>query len=157
MLQQASFYANFWNNFQEGTTIAEDGDIFAFYLPQMSDEFPNPVMGGGEFVTAFSDRGEVQQVQTFLASPEFATAKATLGTWVSANSGVPLDTYENPIDRLSAEYLTNPDGIFRFDASDLMPAAVGAGAFWTEMTAWFAQDKPTEAVLQAIDEAWPSS
>lgn len=157
MLQQASFYANFWNNFQEGTTIAEDGDIFAFYLPQMSDEFPNPVMGGGEFVTAFSDRGEVQQVQTFLASPEFATAKASLGTWVSANSGVPLDTYVNPIDRLSAEYLTNPDGIFRFDASDLMPAAVGAGAFWTEMTAWFATDKATEAVLQAIDEAWPSS
>jgi alpha-glucoside transport system substrate-binding protein len=58
---------------------------------------------------------------------------------------------------LSAEYLTNPDGIFRFDASDLMPAAVGAGAFWTEMTAWFAEDKPTEAVLRGIDEAWPSS
>ena len=96
-------------------------------------------------------------MQTFLSSPEFATAKVALGTWVSANSGVPLDTYANPIDRLSAEYLTNPDGIFRFDASDLMPAAVGAGEFWTQMTAWFAEDKSTEEVLKAIDAAWPSS
>ena len=158
MLQQASFYANFWENFQPGTTIAEDGDVFAFYLPAIDDAVaPNPVVGGGEFVTAFADRPEVQAAQTFLSSPEFATSKASLGTWVSANSGVPLDTYANPIDRLSAEYLTDPAGTFRFDASDLMPAAVGAGAEWTEMTAWFAEDKPTDEVLKAIDAAWPAS
>jgi alpha-glucoside transport system substrate-binding protein len=158
MLQQASFYANFWENFQPGTTIAEDGDVFAFYLPAIDDAIaPNPVVGGGEFVTAFADRAEVQAVQTYLASPEFATSKASLGTWVSANSGVPLETYANPIDKLSAQYLTDPSGTFRFDASDLMPAAVGAGAEWTEMTAWFAEDKPTADVLKAIDAAWPAS
>ena len=158
MLQQASFYANFWGNFKEGTTIAEDGDIFAFYLPAVDEAIaPNPVVGGGEFVTAFADRPEVQAAQTFLSSPEFATAKAALGTWVSANSGVPLDTYANPIDRLSAQYLTDPAGTFRFDASDLMPAAVGAGSFWKEMTAWFAEDKPTDEVLKAIDASWPAS
>ena len=158
MLQQASFYANFWENFQPGTTIAEDGDVFAFYLPAIDDAVaPNPVVGGGEFVTAFADRPEVQAVQTFLSSPEFATAKVAEGTWVSANSGVPLDTYANPIDKLSAQYLTDPAGTFRFDASDLMPAAVGAGAEWTEMTAWFAEDKPTDEVLKAIDAAWPAS
>ena len=157
MLQQASFYANFWANFDENAVIAEDGDVFAFYLPAITDAVSTPIVGGGEFVTAFSDAPAVQAVQTYLASAEFATSKASLGTWVSANSGVPLDTYTNPIDRLSAEYLTDQSGTFRFDASDLMPAAVGAGAFWTEMTAWFAEDKPTEAVLQAIDDAWPAS
>jgi len=158
MLQQASFYANFWENFQPGATIAEDGDVFAFYLPAVDDAIaPNPVVGGGEFVTAFADRPEVAAVQTYLSSPEFATSKASLGTWVSANSGVSLDTYANPIDRLSAEYLTDPNGTFRFDASDLMPAAVGAGAEWEQMTAWFAEDKPTDEVLKAIDAAWPAS
>jgi alpha-glucoside transport system substrate-binding protein len=157
MLQQASFYANFWENFQPGATIAEDGDVYAFYLPAISDAVPNPVVGGGEFVTAFSDRPEVQEAQAFLSSAEFATAKASKGTWVSANSGVPLETYANPIDKLSAQYLTDPNGTFRFDASDLMPAAVGAGAFWKEMTAWFAEDKPTADVLKAIDAAWPAS
>lgn len=158
MLQQASFYANFWENFQPGTTIAEDGDVFAFYLPAVDEAIaPNPVVGGGEFVTAFSDRPEVATVQAFLSSAEFATAKASKGTWVSANSGVPLETYVNPIDQLSAQYLTDPDGTFRFDASDLMPAAVGAGSFWKEMTAWFAEDKPTADVLKAIDASWPAS
>ncbi len=158
MLQQASFYANFWENFKPGTTIAEDGDVYAFYLPAIDDAVaPNPVVGGGEFVTAFADRPEVAAAQTFLSSAEFATAKAALGTWVSANSGVPLDTYANPIDKLSAQYLTDPNGTFRFDASDLMPAAVGAGAEWKEMTAWFAEDKPTKDVLAAIDAAWPAS
>lgn len=159
MLQQASFYANFWGNFQEGATVGVDGDAYAFYLPAMDDAVaPQPVVGGGEFVAAFADRPEVAAVQTYLASPEFATSKASLGTWVSANSGVPLDTYaEGSIDQLSAQYLTDLTGTFRFDASDLMPAAVGAGAEWTEMTAWFAEDKPTAEVLKAIDAAWPAS
>jgi alpha-glucoside transport system substrate-binding protein len=158
MLQQASFYAAQWESFKPGAVVAEDGDVFAFFLPQVKDEFPNPVVGGGEFTTAFSDRPEVQAAQTYLSSPEYATARAAQpGGWVSANSGVPLDTYTDAIAQLSAQFLTDPNGIFRFDASDLMPAAVGAGAEWTQMTAWFGEDKPTEEVLQAIDDAWPAS
>ncbi len=159
MLQQASFYANFWTNFQEGATVGPDGDAFAFYLPAIDEGIaPQPVVGGGEFVAAFADRAEVVAVQNYLSSAEFATNKASLGTWVSANSGVPVDTYaEGSIDQLSAQYLTDLGGTFRFDASDLMPAAVGAGAMWTEMTAWFAEDKPTAEVLKAIDAAWPAS
>jgi alpha-glucoside transport system substrate-binding protein len=38
-----------------------------------------------------------------------------------------------------------------------MPAAVGAGAEWKELTAWFAEDKSTADVLAAIDAAWPAS
>ena len=159
MLQQASFYAAQWESFKPGAVVAEDGDVFAFFLPEIDAAVAaDPVVGGGEFTTAFSDRPEVQAVQTYLSSPEYHTARAAQpGGWVSANSGVPLDTYTDAIAKLSAQYLTNPDGVFRFDASDLMPAPVGAGAFWTQMTAWFAEDKPTQEVLQAIDAAWPAS
>jgi alpha-glucoside transport system substrate-binding protein len=157
MLQQASFYANFWTEFNPDAVVAEDGDAYAFYLPEMNDGVPTPVVGGGEFVTAFADRAEVVAAQTFLASAEFATAKVKEGTWVSANSGVPLDAYApGSIDQLSAQFLTDPQGTFRFDASDLMPAAVGAGAMWKQMTAWFAEDKPTDKVLKDIDAAWPA-
>jgi alpha-glucoside transport system substrate-binding protein len=159
MLQQASFYAAQWDSFKKGAKVAEDGDVFAFYLPQIDGAVAaNPVVGGGEFTVAFSDRPEVQAVQTYMSSPEYATARvAQPGGWVSANNGVPLDTYTDAIAALSAKYLTDPAGVFRFDASDLMPAAVGAGAEWKEMTAWFAEDKPTADVLAAIDAAWPAS
>ena len=33
MLQQASFYAAQWESFKPGAIVAEDGDVFAFYLP----------------------------------------------------------------------------------------------------------------------------
>ena len=87
----------------------------------------------------------------------FASNKVKLGGWVSANSGVDLSLYQDPISKLSAEYLTKSDATFRFDASDLMPAAVGAGAEWKQLTAWFATDQSTQTTLQNIDAAWPSS
>jgi alpha-glucoside transport system substrate-binding protein len=46
---------------------------------------------------------------------------------------------------------------FRFDGSDLMPASVGAGSFWTGLVDWIsANGENTEAVLQAIDASWPA-
>lgn len=156
MLQQASFYAAQWPSFKKDVTIAEDGDIFAFYLPQIKDDIPTPIVGGGEFVTAFADRPEVQAFQAYLSSDTFATLKVAAGGWVSANSGVPLETYTDPISQLSAKYLTDANATFRFDASDLMPAQVGAGSFWKEMTAFFAENKSVQATTEAIDASWPS-
>ncbi len=157
MLQQASFYAAQWPSFKKDVKISETGDVFAFYLPPISADVPTPIVGGGEFVTAFSDKPEVQAFQTYLSSGEFATLKVKAGGWVSANSAVPLDAYTDPISQLSAKYLTDAKATFRFDASDLMPAAVGAGAEWKQLTAWIAEDQDTTKTLQNIDAAWPSS
>ena len=59
---------------------APDGDVFAFYLPPISTQFGNPVEGGGEFVTAFSDTPEVQAVQTYLSTPEWASSRVKVAT-----------------------------------------------------------------------------
>jgi alpha-glucoside transport system substrate-binding protein len=153
MLQQASFYGAQW---PKGTKVAEDGDVFAFYLPPISTSVPTPVVGGGEFITAFSSRPEVQAVQTYLSTPEWATSRIKVATgWVSANQGADQSAYTDPIDKLSAKYLTDANATFRFDASDLMPAAVGAGQEWKSMTAWFAQGKSIQQTASDIDNAWP--
>jgi len=154
MLQQASFYGAQW---PKGTNISANGDVFAFYLPPVNPSIPTPVEGGGEFITAFSNRPEVQAVQEYLSTPDWATSRIKVATgWVSANQGVDQSVYSDPIDQLSAKLLTQKDATFRFDASDLMPPAVGAGAEWTQMTAWFAQGKSIPDVAGAIDAAWPS-
>ena len=59
--------------------------------------------------------------------------------------------------RLSFEILADPEAVIRFDGSDLMPAAVGAGTFWREMTNWFAHDTADQAVLDNIEASWPTS
>jgi alpha-glucoside transport system substrate-binding protein len=47
--------------------------------------------------------------------------------------------------------------IFLFDGSDQMPAEVGTGSFWKEMTAWISGDQDVDTTLKNIDESWPSS
>ena len=155
MLQQASFYEPQW---PKGTNVGPDGDVFAFYLPAINSSVQTPVEGGGEFVTAFSSRPEVQAVQNYLSTPDWADSRIKVAPgWVSANQKVDQTLYTDPIDKLSAKYLTDPNSTFRFDASDLMPAAIGSGEEWKAMTAWFGQGQSIQQVASDIDGAWPSS
>jgi alpha-glucoside transport system substrate-binding protein len=153
MLQQASFYEAQW---PKGTTVGPNGDIWAFKLPAVDPTVSDPVEGGGEFVAAFSSRPEVQAVQNYLSTSDWATARIKVASgWVSANQGVDPSVYTDPIDQLSAKYLTDPSATFRFDASDLMPAAIGSGKEWSEFTAWFASNQSVAKTAANIDAAWP--
>ncbi|HWH30530.1 MAG TPA: ABC transporter substrate-binding protein [Mycobacteriales bacterium] len=151
--RQASFYAANW---PEGTEVAEDGDVFAFYLPGETED-EKPVLGGGEFLLAFRDAPEVQALQTFHASAEWATlaAQAGGGRAVSANKNVDLSECDcSPIDDLSFEILQDENAVFRFDGSDAMPAAVGSNSFWKEATNWIT-GKSTKDTVDAIEASWP--
>ena len=153
MLQQASFYEAQW---PKGTNVSSTGDAFAFYLPPVNPSIQTPVEGGGEFVTAFSSDGATQAVQNYLSSPEWADSRIKVAPgWVSANTKVDQSLYTDPIDQLSAKYLADPKATFRFDASDAMPAAVGAGAEWKAMTEWFGTNASIDSITKEIDAAWP--
>jgi alpha-glucoside transport system substrate-binding protein len=153
MHRQASFYNT---AYPEGTSIGEDGDIWAFYLPPMSEEFGRPLLGGGEINAAFNDRPVTQAFQAFLVEPDSTQARGALGNFIPPSTEFDPSVLPDPIQQLSAELLTDPETVFRFDGSDNMPGAVGAGSFWSEMTAWIAEDKDSQAVLDAIEASWPS-
>ncbi len=153
MLQQASFYEAQW---PKGTTVGPTGQVNAFYLPAAGST-TTPVEGGGEFVAAFKNDAATQAVQNYLSSPEWANSRIAVAPgWVSANEKVDQSLYTDVIDKLSAKYLADPSATFRFDASDAMPAAVGAGAEWKAMVDWFSGKSQVD-VAKEIDAAWPSS
>jgi alpha-glucoside transport system substrate-binding protein len=156
MLQQASFYEAQW---PAGTKVGPDGDIMAFKLPAVNPQIQNPVEGGGEFVTSFSSDPATQAVQNYLSSSAWADSRIKVAPgWVSANQKVDQALYTDPIDQLSAKYLADPTATFAFDASDLMPAAVGSGQEWKSMVAWFSNPStPVATIASQIDAAWPSS
>ena len=132
-----------------------EGGITTFYFPGVSAD-STPALGGGEFVGAFSDAPQVQAVQHYLTTTEWNNKKAADGgSWFSAHLGLKPESVADPVNRVAVEILQNAS-TFRFDASDLMPGAVGAGTFWTEMTAWFAEGKDSQAVLDAIQASWPA-
>ena len=161
MHRQASFFAAF---FPEGTTIGNDGEqVGFFYFPSANES--RPVLTAGTFVSAFNDRPEVWAVMEYLTSAEYSTnrqaAQATRvggganSGYLSANLDQDLSVY-NDIERGFVEILQTADPA-RFDASDLMPAAVGSGAFWTEGTSAVNGDKSVADAFAAIQAAWPSS
>ena len=153
--RQASFYAA---NFPEGTNVAEDGDVFAFYLPGVTAD-EKPVLGGGEFNVAFADRPEVAAFQTYLSTDTWANNKVAstpAGGWISANKGLDVTQLTNPIDQLAASLLQDPNTVFRFDGSDMMPAAIGSNSFWKQATSWIV-GQSTQETVDNIEAAWPAS
>ncbi|MEV6597864.1 ABC transporter substrate-binding protein [Actinoplanes sp. NPDC051346] len=149
--RQASFYAA---NFPPEVKVAEDGDVFAFYLPG-KDAASKPVLGGGEFNLAFADRPEVKAFQTYLSTDTWANNKAKVSKgWVSANKGIDPNNLSNPIDKLAATILKDPKTVFRFDGSDQMPAAIGSNAFWKQSTNWIT-GQDTKTTVDNIENAWP--
>ena len=152
---QASFFDGFIQDPKNGNaTVGPDADIWAFVTPSI-EAGGNAVTGGGEIVGAFSNDTDTIKVQEFLSSPEWANARVKLGGVISANNGLDPASASSPILQQAITILQDPATTFRFDASDLMPGVVGAGAFWTGMVDWI-NGKSTEDVLSTIDASWPS-
>jgi alpha-glucoside transport system substrate-binding protein len=132
--------------------------VYAFYEPPISDQFGKPIEGGGEFPAAFSDKPEVQAVQLYLASGEWATSIAKINPTrgITANKNVDKTAFaDTPIAKLSVELLTDPKTTFRIDGSDLMPSSVGTGTFWTNMTQWIIGNQDDKKTLDNIEASWP--
>ncbi|RZI87672.1 MAG: carbohydrate ABC transporter substrate-binding protein, partial [Microbacterium sp.] len=154
---QASFYDGFISD--AGGEVAEDGDIWAFLMPPFEaggSAEGAVVTGGGEIVGAFDDSESTQKVQEYLSSPEWANSRVSLGGVISANKGLDPANASSNILSAAIEILQADTTTFRFDASDLMPSAVGAGTFWKGMIDWV-NGTGTDAVLEQIEAGWPSS
>jgi len=146
--RQASFIPNF---FPEGTEMGVDVDYF--YLPPIDAAMGKPVLVSGNLVSLGKDTPAGRAVIEFMMSAESVEAEVKAGNALGPMNGVSLDWYPTDTQRGFAEILMNAD-TFRFDGSDLMPGAVGAGSFWTGATDWVG-GKSLDEVLPAIDASWP--
>jgi alpha-glucoside transport system substrate-binding protein len=77
---------------------------------------------------------------------------------ISPNINVGPDCYTDELLAGASEVLTEAlaSGTGRFDASDLMPAEVGSGSFWTGMIQYVREGPDSlDGVLQDIEDSWP--
>ena len=136
MHRQANFFAGL---FPEGTTFAdgEEGSVDVFYFPDINGD--KPVLTAGTFAAGFNDDPATMAVLAYMATGEYASKRqaaqtaelgGALSGFLSAAQNQDPDVYQ-PLEQKFLEILTTSE-IARFDASDLMPAVVGAGTFWTE-------------------------
>ena len=78
------------------------------------------------------------------------------GAYLSPHKEASPEKYPNEIMKTAAETAQAAD-TFLFDGSDQMPGEVGAGSFWSEITAWVGGNKDLDTALKNIDDSWPSS
>jgi alpha-glucoside transport system substrate-binding protein len=167
MHRQASFFASFYGN-----VVTDDGEpvilgqsddpkaIDVFYFPSNEGA---PVLGAGTLAGAFHDKPEVWAVMEYLSTPEYAEIRQAAQKRISGNDvsgflsaaiGQDPGVY-SPIEQSFLDILGSAT-VVRFDASDLMPSAVGAGTFWTEGTSAVAGAQDAQEAADKIEASWPS-
>ena len=147
--KQGNFITSF---FPEGSVAGEDYSFF--YLPGVDAAYGSPVLVAGDIYAMFNDRPEVRAVIQYFSTGDSVKAWVEAGGAISPHKDSNLDWYTNVVDRGVAEIILNASTV-RFDGSDLMPGAVGAGQFWKSMTDYVTEAIDLDTALTQIDAAWP--
>jgi ABC-type glycerol-3-phosphate transport system substrate-binding protein len=96
-------------------------DVFPF--PSVDDS-PASVVGGGDTVVAFDDSDATKALIEYLTTADAASIWAKRGGFATLNKNVDASVYPDDITRTTAGAIGEAD-VFRFDLSDLQPAAFG--------------------------------
>jgi len=160
MHRQASFYAAF---FPDGTKFADGSPeaVDVFYFPAIKGD--KPVLGAGTLAAGFNDKPATEAVLEYMSTAAYAEARQNAQTalkggglsgFLSAAKGQDMSIYQ-PLEKSFIDILASADPV-RFDGSDLMPADVGAGTFWSEGTSFVNGDETAQQAADKIEASWPA-
>ena len=137
--------------------IGDDGDIGIMPFPTISDTNKG-AEGSADSFMVLNDRPEVRAFAEFLATPEGLEGWIKSVGVLSPNVKVPAEWYANNYKLKVANEIAQGATSINFDASDLMPPAVGQGSFWTGISDWAnSNGSNTDTVLKSIDDSWPTT
>jgi len=146
MHRQASFIPAF---FPEGKQ--EEADFF--YFPSYaSKKLGNPVLGGGTIMTITKDSKAARAFMEYMQHPQASEIWMAEGGFLTPLKTADLNKYKTKQLRKQGEILLNAT-TFRFDGSDLMPGAVGAGSFWKGMVN-YSSGQSAKEVADEIQRSW---
>jgi alpha-glucoside transport system substrate-binding protein len=153
MHKQATFISGFINDHFEGLVAGEDYNVFVLPTinPQATADGSVPLLVSGDVVTVFNNRPEVIKFAEFLTSETAANIWSSELGELSAYVGASAEDFDNPITRKAQEMLLNAS-VSRYDGSDLMPGAIGAGAFWSGVLDYIS-GVSLDTVLENIEAA----
>jgi alpha-glucoside transport system substrate-binding protein len=153
MLFQGSFITGF---FPDSVTGDLDANVGVFGFPAGEAGGENPVEGGGDLVTMLNDSDNVKKVVGYLSETDIGNEAAPTSSFFSPHKDFDVSKYPNQVTKDEADYAYSASS-FLFDGSDSMPAEVGSGSFWKEMTAWISGSEDLDTALKNIQDSWPSS
>lgn len=155
LLKQGSFFVG--PDFLPENVFANlDEELGVMAFPPVEAGGENPVLGGGDLAVLMSDSKNAKTAMNLLASADIGKDAAPVSSFISPFKDFDASLYPSETTRTIAK-VAYDSSAFLFDGSDSMPAEVGAGSFWKEMTAWLNGDQDIDTTLQNIDDSWPAS
>jgi alpha-glucoside transport system substrate-binding protein len=149
MHRQASFISFV---FPEGVEYGVGVDYF--YLPPIDEAISGrPVLIAGSVFSLAKDTPAGRVVMEYMTTGDSVRAEVESGGVLAPHNDVPLAWYPDEVQRGYAQILEDADTV-RFDGSDLMPAQVGAGSFWTGIVD-YVNGADLDTVLKTIEASWP--
>ena len=137
------------------STPAEPETGFNVFDFPAIDGSGSAVVGGGDSIIMFNDSPASRALVEYLATPEAAEIWARRGGYSSANKNVPDDAYEDPLLRETATAIGDAE-TFRFDLSDLQPAAFGATVgqgMWKEFQDFLRNPDDVDGTAEALERS----
>jgi len=153
LYNQGSFITGF---FPKSVTSDLDANVGVFGFPPATAGGENPVEGGGDMLTMLNDSDNVKTVVKDLSETDIGNDAAPSSSFISPHKDFNVKLYPNKLTQQIAQVAYGASA-FLFDGSDQMPAEVGTGSFWKEMTAWISGSENIDSALKNIDSSWPSS
>lgn len=151
--RQASFIPSF---FPDEVQEELEGNVGVAYFPPAEDGYDGaPVLISGDLALLMNDTEEARELMQFMSTEDFGGPWVAGGAVISPHVDFDVSQYPNDLLRQAAEIGANAD-VVRFDGSDLMPGAVGAGSFWTGVVDWVSGNRSLDEALSAIDATWPA-
>jgi len=147
MHRQATFIKSFILDHFPNLVPGEDFDFFPF--PPIDSQYGLPALGAADMFAMFNDTPEARAFMEYIVSPEAQEIWVGELGKLSANKRVNPAAYPDDLTRKAAKILSEAS-TFRFDGSDLMPSAVGAGSFWTGILD-YVSGIPITKVLMTIE------
>jgi len=128
MHRQATFIKSFILDHFPNLVPGVDFDFFPF--PPIDPQYGIPALGAADMFAMFNDTPEARAFMQYIVTPEAQEIWVGELGKLSANKRINPAAYPDDLTRKAAKILSEAS-TFRFDGSDLMPSAVGAGSFWT--------------------------
>lgn len=146
--RQASFVPSF---FPKDIEVGVDVDFF--YFPAYADkDLGRPVLGSGSLWSITQDSVGAHAFLEYLKTPLAHEIWMAQSGFLTPHKAVNPAVYTDPTMARMNDILLGAD-TFRFDGSDLMPAAIGTGVFWSGMVD-YAGGKEAGAVAREIQKTW---
>jgi len=136
------------------TTLEPVTGYNVFDFPSIEGSEPS-IVGGGDLFVKFKDSPAADAFLEYLTTTEAAEVWAKRGGFSSPNKDLDVEVYPDEITKTTAGALAEAE-TFRFDLSDLQPAAFGGTSgqgLWKAFTDFVANPNDIDKITQQMETA----